>query len=157
MRSYVGAISGGGGTVGTAGNLGSYAFARQPSPFNAVGASLTASYTVTNAVHGSTQSELAQAHPVPDPYVRGSGWAAGSGNDVIKFVKLPVQSIVRIYSLSGILIRVLEHNSNELGGSADWDVRNRAGNLVASGVYFYHIEAPSGERRVGRMTIVTNP
>jgi hypothetical protein len=36
-------------------------------------------------------------------------------------------------------------------------VRNRNNQVVASGVYFYHIEAPQGDsksRRVGRMTIV---
>ena len=36
----------------------------------------------------------------------------------------------------------------------DWDVRNRNNQVVASGVYFYHIESPSGARRVGRMTII---
>ena len=47
-------------------------------------------------------------------------------------------------------------NFGVLGGSADWDVRNRDGHIVGSGVYFYHIEAPSGARRVGRMTIITS-
>jgi hypothetical protein len=154
MRSYVGAISGGGGSVGTAGNLGAYAFAPQPSPFNAVGASLKAAYTVTNAVTNASEENLKLVHTVPDPYYVTNGYEASPTNKIIKFVNLPVESIVRIYSTSGVLVRVLEHNSSTFGGALDWDVRNRNNQVVASGVYFYHIEAPSGERRVGRMTIV---
>jgi hypothetical protein len=73
---------------------------------------------------------------------------------VIKFVNLPNQAIIRIYSTSGVLVRVIEHNSNQFGGMESWDVRNRNNQVVASGVYFYHIESTSGARRVGRMTIV---
>jgi len=34
-----------------------------------------------------------------------------------------------------------------------WDVRNRSNQFVASGVYFYHVEA-EGKSRVGRLTVV---
>jgi uncharacterized Zn-binding protein involved in type VI secretion len=47
--------------------------------------------------------------------------------------------------------------NNPIGGECTWNVRNRNNQVVASGVYFYHIEANiSGgtARRVGRMTIV---
>jgi hypothetical protein len=154
MRSYVGAISGGGGSAGNAGNLGAYAFQSQPSPFNAVGASLKAAYTVTNSVVAATEEGLNRVHTVPDPYYVTNGYETSPTNKVIKFVNLPTQSIVRIYSTSGVLVRVLENNSSTFGGALDWDVRNRNNQIVASGVYFYHIEAVSGERRVGRMTIV---
>jgi hypothetical protein len=68
-------------------------------------------------------------------------------------VNLPDQAIVRIYSASGILVDVLEHDSSTLSGEASWNVRNRNNQVVASGVSFYHIE--SGEaRKVGRFTVV---
>jgi len=156
MRSYVGAISGGGGAVGTAGNLGTYAFSAQPSPFTAVGATLAIKYDVTNVIRSTTASDLAKVHTVPDPYYVSQGFALGSGGEGIKFVNLPDQAVVRIYSLSGVLVRVLEQNSIVVGGSLDWDIRNRDGRVVAPGVYFYAIESMSGERRVGRMTIVSN-
>ena len=154
MRSYAGGISGGGGTVGTGGNDGNYSFKAEPGPFTAVGATLQAAYTVTNQVGQATETGLSKVHTVPDPYYVTNGYEASPTNKIIKFVNLPVEAIVRIYSTSGVLVRVLEHNSSTFGGSLDWDVRNRNNQVVASGVYFYHIEAPSGERRVGRMTIV---
>ena len=154
LRTYVGAISGGGGAVGSAGNLGAYAFLAQPSPFTAVGASLKAAYSVTNTVRTTTKGDLAAVHTVPDPYYVTNAFETSPSGHIIKFVNLPTQAIIRVYSTSGVLVRVIEHNSTQFGGQEVWDVRNRNNQIVASGVYFYHIEAPSGARRVGRMTIV---
>jgi len=72
---------------------------------------------------------------------------------IIKFVNLPADCIIRIYSSSGVLVSLLEHHSNQFGGAEDWNVRNRNGQFVASGVYFYHIESGDA-RRVGRFTVV---
>lgn len=154
MRSYVGAISGGGGSEGTGGNLGAYSFSPRPSPFTAVGASLTAAYSVTNSVAQATERNLEAVHTVPDPYYVTNAFESSPSGKIIKFVNLPTSAIIRVYSTSGVLVRVLEHNSSQFGGEETWDVRNRNNQIVASGVYFYHIEAPSGARRVGRMTIV---
>ena len=71
----------------------------------------------------------------------------------IEFINLPKTAIIRIYSSSGVLVDLLEHDSDQFGGSETWTVRNRNNQVVASGVYFYHIESGDA-RRVGRMTIV---
>jgi hypothetical protein len=47
----------------------------------------------------------------------------------------------------------VEHHSTQLGGSATWNVLSRNSQVVASGVYFYHIESGDA-RRVGRFTVV---
>ena len=154
LRTYVGHIVGGGGSAGSAGNDGAYSFVAEPSPFTAVGATLAAQYSVTNAPRPATESDLDAVHTVPDPYYVTNAFESSPSGKVIKFVNLPFQSIIRIYSTSGVLVRVLEHNSSQFGGEESWDVRNRNNQVVASGVYFYAIEAPSGARRVGRMTIV---
>jgi hypothetical protein len=73
---------------------------------------------------------------------------------VLKFVNLPARAIIRIYSLSGVLITVIEHNDQAGGGEVAWNLRNRNNQFVASGVYFYHLETPSGQERVGRFTVV---
>jgi hypothetical protein len=155
MRSYVGSVNGGtGGPNATGGSFGAYSFTPQASPFTAVGATLTVAYSVTNSTSATTEGNLAAVHTVPDPYYVTNQYERTPSAKIIKFVNLPDQAIVRIYSTSGVLVRVLEHNSSQFSGSLDWDVRNRNNQVVASGVYFYHIESPSGARRVGRMTIV---
>ncbi len=63
-------------------------------------------------------------------------------------------NIVRIYSVSGILLAVLEHNDPTGGGEATWDLRSRNGHLVATGVYIYHVETAAGQEKVGRFTVV---
>ena len=154
MRSYAGHIVGGGGAAGSAGNDGAYSFVPEPSPFSAVGATLAAQYSVTNRVVAATETGLDAVHTVPDPYYVTNAFESSPSGKSIKFVNLPTQAIIRIYSTSGVLVRVIEHNSSQFGGMENWDVRNRNNQVVASGVYFYAIEAPSGARRVGRMTIV---
>lgn len=61
--------------------------------------------------------------------------------------------IIRIYSSSGVLVALLEHRSSAYGGSEQWNVLSRNNQVVASGVYFYHIEAGDA-RRVGRFTVI---
>ena len=64
------------------------------------------------------------------------------------------------YSASGVLVRILEHHAGNYsptsisqGSEIQWDLRNRNNQVVASGVYFYHLEAGDA-RRVGRFTVV---
>jgi hypothetical protein len=153
LRQYVGAITGGNG-VG-AGPLGPYAFSNPEGvrPLTAVGVDLQTSITVANSVVASNANDLKRVHTVPDPYYVTSQFEATTDAKVIKFVNLPKDAIVRIYSSSGVLVSVLEHHSETFGGAEDWNVRNRNNQVVASGVYFYHIEAGDA-RRVGRFTVV---
>jgi hypothetical protein len=141
LRSYTGAIS--------ADNE----FLEAPRPLTAVGVEVQLQYTATNQVVAATESDLERVHTVPDPYYVTSAFEQTTDTKVIKFVNLPAQAIVRIYSSSGVLVDMIEHNSATAGGSADWNVRNRNNQVVASGVYFYHIES-GGARRVGRFTVV---
>jgi hypothetical protein len=92
-------------------------------------------------------------HTVPDPYYVTSQFERTSEAKVIQFVNLPADAIIRIYSSSGVLVTMLEHHSTTLGGAEAWNVRSRNNQVVASGVYFYHIEAGDA-RRIGRFTVV---
>jgi hypothetical protein len=150
MRSYVGAITGG---TGDAGADGPYAFASEDRPFTAVGAEARLSFNVVNQVAAATEDDLSLVHTVPDPYYVTSQFEQTTEAKIIKFVNLPATCIIRIYSSSGVLVDLIEHNSATFGGSEDWSVRNRNEQIVASGVYFYHIEAGDA-RRVGRFTVV---
>jgi hypothetical protein len=110
-------------------------------------------FDVVNQVVATTSRDLSRVHTVPDPYYVTSAFEQTTDTKIIKFVNLPAKAIVRIYSSSGVLVSLLEHNSNTFGGSADWNVRNRNNQVVASGVYFYHVESGDA-RRVGRFTVV---
>jgi hypothetical protein len=150
MRSYTGAISGG---HGDAGNDGNYFFTAKTRPFTAVGATARIAYSSVNQINAATANDLTRVHTVPDPYYVTSQFEQTTDTKIIKFVNLPVDCIIRIYSSSGVLVSLVEHHSTTFGGAEDWNVRNRNNQIVASGVYFFHIEA-GGARRVGRFTVV---
>ncbi len=154
LRQYIGAITGG---SGDGGNYGSYAYSNPEStlPLTAAGVEIELTWSGVNALRAPMKSDLASVHPVPDPYMFGNAWTNDQALPVIRFVNLPADAIIRIYTSSGVLVRLLEHHSTTFGGSEDWDVRTRSGRKVASGVYFFHVESGDA-RRTGRMTIV-NP
>ncbi len=159
LRQVVGAITGG---QGAGGDQGPYAYSNPEGflPFTAIGAELRSSFTVNSQVANATKNDLSEVHTVPDPYYVKSAYEASTDQKILKFVGLPERAIVRIYSVSGVLVRMLEHDATRYdptsasqGNEMNWDLRNRNNQVVASGVYFYHVEAGDA-RRVGRFTIV---
>ncbi len=151
VRDYTGAIRGGN---GTAGQFGDYVYTPDTQrPFNSIGASMKFQLNVTNAVSAVTDEALAAVHTVPDPYYVTSAYDRQVSSKVINFVNVPTGARIRLYSSSGVLVRVLDADANAQTGTVTWDVRNRSNQYVASGVYFYHVEA-EGKSRVGRMTVV---
>ena len=106
------------------------------------------------AVNPADSVDLDRVHTVPDPYYVTNSMEISTSRKILKWVNLPAQAIIRVYSLSGVLVKVVEHNDPAGGGEAVWDLRNRNNQFVASGVYFYHIETPNGQSKTGRMTVV---
>jgi len=152
LRTYNGIITG---------PPGAYTFT-EPAvrPFTAIGATSALQFGVSSVVAAATADDLTSVHTVPDPYYVRSAYEASTEQKVLKFVGLPQRAIIRIYSASGVLVRMLEHDGGDYsstnrsqGSEFDWDLRNRNNQVVASGVYFYHVEAGSA-RRVGRFTVV---
>jgi monomeric isocitrate dehydrogenase len=130
-----------------------YSFTPALRPFTAVGAGLQLNYSASNSLLASSKDDLKRVHTVPDPYYVTNQFEQTTDTKIIKFVNLPANCIIRIYSSSGVLVTLLEHHSATGGGAEDWNVRNRNNQVVASGVYFFHIEAGDA-RRVGRFTVV---
>jgi hypothetical protein len=102
----------------------------------------------------TSDSSLARVHTVPDPYYVTNQLELTANTKVLRFVNMPSQAIVRIYSVSGILVNVLTYNDPGAGGEMAWNLRNRNNQFVASGVYFYHVETPDGRTKIGRFTVV---
>jgi len=111
------------------------------------------SYTVDSVVSG----DLSRVHTVPDPLYVSSGYELTPDTAALKFVNLPSRAIIRIYSVSGILVAAVIHNDPSGGGEETWNLRSRTGKRVASGVYFYHVEGPDGHTKVGRFTVIIGP
>jgi hypothetical protein len=98
--------------------------------------------------------DLTQVHTVPDPYLATSQYDLSPTTKQLMFVNLPPEATIRIYTLTGVLVDVINHQDETGGGRVQWDVRNRNNQFVASGVYFYHVVTPDKEEHVGKFTIV---
>ena len=114
-------------------------------------------------------SLLAQVRVVPNPYVVTNEFEAlnpfstGRGPRVIKFMNLPPEAIVRIFTVGGKQVRELRLNegSNDglspdalLNGSLSWNLESEDGLTVSYGVYLYHVEAPGLGEKSGTFAII---
>ena len=154
MRSFAGLLDGhpvdaNGQTV----DYNEYTFESSVRPPTVPG--LTVESTLSGAVVAEvTEADLERVHTVPDPYYVTNKLENTSVEKRLQFVNLPPEAVVRIYSLSGVLLQVLDHNDASGGGTLDWDMRTRNNQFIASGVYFFHVETPNGKTKVGKFTVV---
>jgi hypothetical protein len=82
---------------------------------------------------------------VPNPYVVANGWEQGTEHQV-QFTHLPMRATIRIFNSAGELIRTVEHDgTGAMAPSiAIWDLKNSHDQLVAPGLYFFHLDSPIG-------------
>lgn len=94
---------------------------------------------------------------VPNPYERNRAPWEEFGGRHVEFRNLPSEATIRIYSVAGDIIRVLEHGAGRYGESRntqEWDLRNGRGSEVTSGIYVYQVETPSGEVIQGYLAVI---
>jgi hypothetical protein len=100
---------------------------------------------------------LGEVYVVPNPYERGLvPWDAVAGAHV-EFRNLPRVATIAIHTVSGDQVRVLQHDDDAYGQSRateSWDLRNGAGEEVASGIYIYQVTTPSGEVIQGYFAVI---
>jgi len=108
------------------------------------------------------QDLMARIRVVPNPYVAAATWerplpptiTSGRGERRVDFIHLPAGARIRIYNVRGQLVRELQHDGAIDDGTVSWDLRTRENLETAFGVYFYHVEAPTGETRTGRLALI---
>jgi hypothetical protein len=98
--------------------------------------------------------DLSEVHTVPDPYLSTSQFDLSPTSKNISFVNLPPRATIRVYTLTGVLVDVIDHNDPTGGGRARWGLRNRNNQFIASGVYFFHVVTPDKDEYVGKFTVV---
>jgi hypothetical protein len=137
------------------GTTGTYSFVGAIRPPAVPGLRIQIPYVGTALnVAATNDTVLATVHTVPDPYYVTNSLEQTANTKILRFVNLPAQAIIRIYSASGILVNVLSHNDATGGSEQVWNLRNRNNQFVASGVYFFHVETPDGHTKIGRFTVV---
>jgi len=89
-------------------------------------------------------AEMDQIRVVPNPYMAGSIWESELGSYTrepvrqIQFTNLPSPCEIHIFTLSGDLIKTLEHDAPH--GTETWDLRAEGGREIVSGIYLYQVK-----------------
>lgn len=65
-----------------------------------------------------------------------------------------MECTIRVYSVSGKLITILNHSATQDDGRESWDLTTRDGLEIAYGVYFFHVDAPGIGEKIGRFAII---
>ena len=101
------------------------------------------------------EDALSLINIVPNPYHAYNSYETSRIDNRVKFVNLPQECTIKIYNLSGTLIRTLGKDSPQT--FLDWDIKNEARIPVASGVYVIHVEAPGVGERILKWFCVMRP
>lgn len=112
---------------------------------------------VTAATQVSPQNTMREIYAVPNPYRTGSTQFSAPNyhnypDNKVRFVNVPSDCEVRIYTLSGDLVQTLQNRGGT--GVVEWDARNRGGEDVSSGVYIFRVEKDTGESMYGRLVVI---
>jgi len=113
------------------------------------------------------EAELENEFHIPSPIPKPSDYALGQNypNPVYEDTRIPYQLaesfnvIIRIYSLTGQLVRTMDEGYKVAGfylsldKASYWDGKDDNGEMVASGLYFYHFKAGNFEA-VKKMVVI---
>ena len=128
-------------------------------------------FTTATALVDKTNPDslLAMIKVVPNPYVATNRFESlnpynsGRGPRVIKFTHVPPDATIRIFTVSGKLIRTLERREGRndnitvadlLNGTVDWDLESDDNLTVSYGIYLFQVEAPGLGERTGTFAII---
>lgn len=106
------------------------------------------------------KSQLSKIDVVPNPYLGAAAWekrnlnTTGRGDRKIDFINLPQECTIRIYTLSGQLIKTLHKDSYYLDGTVSWNLITDDGMEAAYGVYVYHVDAPGIGEYIGKFALI---
>ncbi|MEM1054473.1 MAG: T9SS type A sorting domain-containing protein [Bacteroidota bacterium] len=107
----------------------------------------TADFAASTGDQTTREDALDLIAITPNPYRGVAEYETASSENIARFVNLPAQATIRIFTLSGTLVRTLE-KTNPSMTTIDWDLRTEAALPIASGIYLIHVEARDSNNTV---------
>ena len=89
---------------------------------------------------------------VPNPYRGRSAYETSNDDRRTRFTNMPQTATIRIYTVSGTLIRTLYKDGPS--ASLDWNLTTDSNLPVASGMYFIHIDVPGVGEKVMKFGVI---
>jgi hypothetical protein len=108
----------------------------------------------------AAKNQLDKISVVPNPYVAAAKWErrslyqSGRGDRKIDFINLPPECTVKIFTVSGTLVKTIEKVFSAMNGSVSWDLISDDGMEIAYGLYIYHVKAPNVGEHIGKFAVI---
>lgn len=104
---------------------------------------------------------LDQVKVVPNPYVATNKMEEAISNPFLNqqrklmFTNVPARCTIKIFTVSGILVDVIEVNNPDERGIVHWDMLTREGLEIAAGMYLFHLKADAtGDELLGKFAVI---
>ena len=103
-------------------------------------------------VTGPATTNVESVVVIPNPYRAQERWDQ-PGQHRVQFQNLPAKATIKVFTISGDLVRELE-KTDPLTGNLDWDLKNANQEDVASGIYLFHVLSSQGYETRGHFVII---
>ena len=73
----------------------------------------------------------------------------------IMFTHVPADCIIKIFTVSGVLVDEIVVSNEPDNGIIHWDMLTRESLEIAAGMYIYHVEASeTGDTKIGKFAVI---
>ena len=97
--------------------------------------------------------DFSKINVFPNPFYGISNHNPIDGKKLVTFTHLPQRAVIKIFNISGQLVRTIEKDSP--GKTVTWNFSNNDGWLVAGGMYVAYIELPEfGKTKILKLIVI---
>ncbi len=96
--------------------------------------------------------DLSEVRVVPNPYIVTSRYESEQNVRELRFMYLPKECTISIYTMAGTLVKTLYHNSDQ--GSLSWNMLSEWNQALAYGVYLYIVEDGNGNKYTDKFALI---
>ena len=120
--------------------------------YNALTQNDSYTFNFSPKTFSAEQADLSQIRVVPNPYIVVSKYESMQNVRDLKFMYLPPECTIYVYTVAGTLVKTLYHDNGE--GSLSWNLISDWNQGLAYGVYVYVVEDPSGNKHIGKFALI---
>lgn len=111
-------------------------------------------FSIRSLAEKRSEYDLDRIRVVPNPYYMKAAWDKDKYHRQVMFTHLPTECTIRIFTVSGLLIRTIKHESKDGDGDEFWNMTTDDNVDIVSGLYIYQAEAKDGKTKVGKFAII---
>ena len=125
-----------------------------PNAVNLASDKFTFSSTPNSSSQDLAKEDVGKINVFPNPYYGFQSRETSPDNKYVTFSHLPDNAVIRIFDISGVLVKTINHISTS--GQFDvWDLQNDNNYPVASGIYIVYIDMPGlGTTKILKLAVI---